>query len=69
MNILKNLEAVVIGAVALTFVTAMATAATAPAPLPKKTAPVAVVVGDDTNMVTIVVTGTRLTKEEKKAGV
>ncbi len=70
MNILKNLEAVVIGAVALTFVTAMATAATTPAPAPAdKPAPVAVAAGDDVNMVTIVDTGTRLTLAQKKAGV
>ena len=60
MNILGNLEAVVIAAVALTFVTAVATAAPAPV---VKAAPVAVAA--NASIATVVVTGKRLTTQQK----
>lgn len=63
MNIVKSMEAIVIGAVAMTFITAVATAA-APAPAPKKAA-VAVATAD--NVTTIVVAAKRLTPAQKAA--
>ena len=59
MNIVRNMEAIVIGAVAMTFVTAVATAS---APAPRK--PVAVHTVAE-NVTTIVVTGKRLSAQEK----
>lgn len=61
MDIIKNMEALVIAAVALTFVTAVATAA---APAPRKAAPVAIT---SDSVTTIVVTGKRLSAEQKAA--
>ena len=59
MNIIKNMEAVVIAALALTFVSAVASAR-----VPHKPAPVATVADSVT---TIVVTGKRLNPEQKAA--
>ncbi|UOD27217.1 hypothetical protein INH39_16905 [Massilia violaceinigra] len=64
MNIVKNMEAVVIAAVALTFVTAMASAE-APRARPVSNAPAAAAVKADSEMTTIVVTGKRLTAAQK----
>lgn len=64
MNIVKNMEAVVIAAVALTFVTAMASAEAPRAPSAVSSAPAAAVKAD-TDMTTIVVTGKRLTAAQK----
>ncbi len=65
MNILRNLEAVVIVATALTFVTAVATAATTPAPV-VKAAPAAVAVNTSvSNIATVVVTGKRSSTQAK----
>ncbi|NHZ42324.1 hypothetical protein [Massilia aquatica] len=63
MNIVKNMEAVVIAAVALTFVTAMASAE-APRARAVSNAPAAAVKADS-EMTTIVVTGKRLTAAQK----
>ena len=63
MNILRNLEAVVIVAAALTFVTAVATAAgTTPAPAAK---PAPVVVAADANIATVVVSAKRPVTQQK----
>ncbi|NHZ65193.1 hypothetical protein [Massilia genomosp. 1] len=64
MNIVKNMEAVVIAAVALTFVTAMASAEAPRARSAAQTAPAAAVKADS-EMTTIVVTGKRLTAAQK----
>ncbi len=61
MNIVKSMEAIVIGALAMTFVAAVATAS---APAPRKATPVAV---SADSMTTIVVTGKRLTPGQKAA--
>ena len=58
MNIVKSMEAIVIAAVAMTFVTAVATAS---APAPRKAAPAA----STESMTTIVVTAKRLTPAQK----
>ena len=58
-KVMRNMEAVVIAAVATTFVTAVATAS---APVPRKQAQSAVAVD---NVTTIVVTGKRLTAAQK----
>jgi hypothetical protein len=68
MNIVKNMEAVVIAAVALTFVTAMASAEAPRARSAAQTSPAAAVkTGSEANadMTTIVVTGKRLTAAQK----
>ncbi len=66
MNIVKNMEAVVIAAVALTFVTAMASAEAPRARNAASTVPAAAAaVKADTEMTTIVVTGKRLTAAQK----
>ena len=74
MNIVKSMEAIVIAAVAMTFVTAVATAS---APAPRKgaavadspaTSPAASPAGQanaNHDVMTIVVTGKRLTAEQK----
>jgi hypothetical protein len=64
MNIVKNMEAVVIAAVALTFVTAMASAEAPRARNAAQNAPAAAVKADS-DMTTIVVTGKRLTAAQK----
>lgn len=65
MNIVKNMEAVVIAAVALTFVTAMASAEAPRARSAAQAAPAAAVKADNSDMTTIVVTGKRLTAAQK----
>ena len=62
MNIVKNMEAVVIAAVALTFVTALASAQ---APRARSAAPTSPAAAAKADMTTIVVTGKRLTAAEK----
>ncbi|MDM5176376.1 hypothetical protein F2P44_27270 [Massilia sp. CCM 8695] len=64
MNIVKNMEAVLIAAVALTFVTAMASAEAPRARSAAPTSPAAAAKAD-TDMTTIVVTGKRLSAAEK----
>ncbi|NHZ35170.1 hypothetical protein [Massilia rubra] len=64
MNIVKNMEAVVIAAVALTFVTAMASAEAPRARSAAQTVPAAAIKADS-EMTTIVVTGKRLTAAQK----
>ncbi|ATQ74389.1 hypothetical protein CR152_07610 [Massilia violaceinigra] len=68
MNIVKNMEAVVIAAVALTFVTAMASAEAPRARTAAPTSPAAAAKADadvKADMTTIVVTGKRLSAAEK----
>lgn len=63
MNIVKNMEAVVIAAVALTFVTAMASAEAPRTRAAAQATPAAIKA--DSEMTTIVVTGKRLTAAQK----
>ena len=59
MNVIKSMEAIVIGALAMTFLTAVATAS---APTSRKAAPLATATE---SMTVIVVTGKRLTPAQK----